>query len=154
MSTKLFSIFIAAILLTGCQNLSTTTTPAQIKSAAALGSSVALIANPQYRMGMQAGSEVLSQFCATNAPFTVADIQAALAQIQIGGSSAKYVPLYLNDTIELINIFGGNLPSLNSTNQLDVLAQMKTAVCAANEGIQETLLYSAPAVPTILTNKP
>lgn len=147
MKTTLLVLALAALSLTGCSNLSSTVSPTTIQGAAQLGSSVAIMANPQYRAGMVAGSAVLSQFCTTNAPFTFADVQAALAQIKINGSAAKYVPLYLSDAMSAINIFGGNIPSLNSTNLTSTnqfLGQLQTGICAANAGIQQTLNASAP----------
>ena len=136
-SILLSSIAAVALVLTGCNGTFNAQNAANgIQFMAFTGANVTMLSNPQYRAGFVAADAALSPYCATNAPFTVADLQAEITKINVGGKPAMYVSLGLSEALGALNLFAGNISSLDPTNQL---AMMKMAVCAADAGVKQAL---------------
>lgn len=138
---QILSILCAAVVLCGCAT-TTGNSSFNVQQAAALvqvaamdGTVATLAANPQYRPGFVAATNLLSTVSVTNAM----DIISLVKNLQVGGKSATYVQLGVANALTLLNAAGVNVGALPLTNQLAAVSVLQQAV---NSGISQGLQMS------------
>ena len=110
---------------------------AAIKIAAEDGTVGALLYNPSYRPGFVAATNILSTVQATN----LTDISGLLQNLKVGGNSAPYIALALDNATTILNGYGVDLQSLPLTNQLATVQLWQGALLA---GVSQGLAISPP----------
>lgn len=133
--TKYILSSLAAIamlaLASGCSTTSGSPFSSQqaagaIKIAAEDGTVVTLLYNPMYKPGFVAATNLLSTVQATN----LTDVVGLLKNLEVGGKSAPYVALAVDNAMTLLGQFNVNLQALPVSNQLAVVQLWQGAVLA------------------------
>jgi hypothetical protein len=129
---KFFSILFGASLLCGCAtttggSFNAAQQDALITAAASTGTSLALMAKPEYRPAFEAADVTLGLLSQTN-QLTVADIQTALTAVNVNGANTPIVALSIQNALTLVNAFGSGASALPATNQLAAVQGVASAL--------------------------